>query len=97
MRIIQQTFTADPSVIDAVHDLFMRLDEAGALPLEEFSLEVMKLSVHEWVANLIQHADLPSVYSMIGVSIRSCFTPLIPYYFSPLPSYFYLYSNFFLL
>lgn len=57
MRIIQQTFTADPSVIDAVQDLFARLEVAGALPLEVFALEVMKLSVHEWIANLIQHAD----------------------------------------
>ena len=56
-------------------------------------LGINQLSVRTW--NSLSY--LPSVYSMIGVSIRSCFTPLIPYYFSPLLSYFYLYSNFFLL
>lgn len=69
MRIVQQVFSADPSAIDAVHDLFARLETAAALPLEDFALEVMKLSVHEWIANLIQHADFarhnPSIHLIL--------------------------------
>ena len=47
------------TVVDDVHALFdvWERDEALAPPLDGFSLQVMKLAVHEWIANLVQHAD----------------------------------------
>lgn len=47
------------TVVDDVHALFETWERDHALmpPLDAFSLQVMKLAVHEWVANLVQHAD----------------------------------------
>lgn len=44
--------------IDRVHDLFDRLDDGGPFLelLGEDGMHVMRLMVHEWIANLIQHA-----------------------------------------
>lgn len=46
-------------VIDQVHDLFDAWTEAGAFrpALEAEGLDVLRLAVHEWVANLVQHAS----------------------------------------
>ncbi|MDX1438284.1 MAG: ATP-binding protein [Rubricoccaceae bacterium] len=46
------------SVIDDVHSLFEEWIESRvyANTLDEFGLLVLKLAVHEWVANLVQHA-----------------------------------------
>lgn len=47
------------AVVDEVHALFATWEREGALspPLDAFSAEVMKLAVHEWIANIVQHAD----------------------------------------
>lgn len=47
------------TVVDEVHALFEAWDRESALvpPLDPFSVQVMKLAVHEWIANLVQHAD----------------------------------------
>lgn len=47
------------TVVDEVHALFAAWEQDGSLspPLDAFSAEVMKLAVHEWIANLVQHAD----------------------------------------
>ena len=48
-------------VIDEVHDLFDGWAEAGtfAAVLDDEGLDVLRLAVHEWVANLVQHASFP--------------------------------------
>ena len=48
-------------VIDEVHALFDAWTEAGTFDgaLSEAGLEVMRLAVHEWIANLVQHAVFP--------------------------------------
>ena len=47
------------TVVDEVHALFEAWEGDGTLapPLDDFSLQVMKMAVHEWIANLVQHAD----------------------------------------
>ena len=46
------------TIIDEIHALFAHWAEADtfAPTLDAFALEVLKLTVHEWVANLVQHA-----------------------------------------
>ncbi|MDT0632183.1 ATP-binding protein [Rubrivirga sp. S365] len=48
-------------VIDQVHDLFDAWAEADTFRpvLEAEGLDVLRLAVHEWVANLVQHASFP--------------------------------------
>lgn len=60
------------TVVDDLHGLFERWEhsETSALPLDDFSLQVMKLAVHEWVANLVQHADFGVQQPLIQVAIR---------------------------
>ncbi|HYE94575.1 MAG TPA: ATP-binding protein [Rubricoccaceae bacterium] len=45
-------------VVDDVHALFDRWVEEGTFAdaLDAVGVEVLKLAVHEWVANLVQHA-----------------------------------------
>lgn len=55
-------FTRLDQAIDEVHDLFDRWAESGALDgsLDEDGASVLRLAVHEWVANLVQHAAFPA-------------------------------------
>lgn len=54
-------FTDLDRAIDEVHALFDAWAETGALgpALDDDSASVLRLAVHEWVANLIQHAAFP--------------------------------------
>ena len=60
------------TVVDEIHGLFEEWEhsEASLLPIDEFSLQVMKLAVHEWVANLVQHADFGDRAPLIQVGIQ---------------------------
>ena len=55
-------FTDLDAVTDQVHDLFdgWSRDAAFAPALGPDGVEVLRLAVHEWVANLVQHATFPS-------------------------------------
>lgn len=54
-------FTDLQTVTDQVHALFDGWAESGtfASALGEDGIEVMRLAVHEWIANLVQHATFP--------------------------------------
>lgn len=51
-------FTDLDRIVDDVHDAFAVWERDGTLtpPLDAFAVEVLKIAVHEWVANLVQHA-----------------------------------------
>ena len=55
-------FTRLDQAIDDVHALFDAWDATGALApaLDADSSSVLRLAVHEWVANLVQHAAFPN-------------------------------------
>lgn len=55
-------FTRLDHAIDEVHALFDAWAENGALDgsLDEDGASVLRLAVHEWVANLVQHAAFPA-------------------------------------
>jgi len=54
-------FTDLDCVIDDVHALFDAWADDGTFRavLGEDGLEVLRLAVHEWIANLVQHASFP--------------------------------------
>ena len=58
MEIVMQRFRDLDLIIDQVHEIFEQWIDDGsfsATPHPEM-LEMLKLSVHEWMANIIQHA-----------------------------------------
>lgn len=62
MVSVHRSYDDIETAVDEVHALFEewedgRSAEAPSPPLDPFGLQVMKLAVHEWIANLIQHAD----------------------------------------
>ncbi len=59
------------TVVDEVHTLFevWEGDHTLAPPLDDFSLQVMKLAVHEWIANLVQHADFEARAPQIAFAV----------------------------
>ncbi|NNF57468.1 MAG: ATP-binding protein [Rhodothermaceae bacterium] len=59
-------------VIDEVHALFDEWveQEQFSAVVDEFGLLVMKLAVHEWIANLVQHADFRGTPPMIRLCIE---------------------------
>jgi len=62
------------TIIDEVHGLFEGW-ESNHDPKSKFSLEtlnVAKLAVHEWLANILQHADFKDRVPELGLHISPC-------------------------
>ncbi len=59
MVATRHRFTDLARITDDAHDLFAQWAEEGAFsPLfDEDKVLLMRLAVHEWLANLVQHAD----------------------------------------
>ncbi len=58
METTRQSFKRLDGVIDELHDLFESWEQEGALlsHLDLDTIHLFRLAVHEWVANLVQHA-----------------------------------------
>ena len=71
MPTARHRFSDLDSVVDDLHALFdvWEGDATFAPPLDDFSLQVMKLAVHEWIANLVQHADFEARTPQIALSV----------------------------
>ena len=69
----EHTFHDIDHVIDEVHDFFEAWVQGGtprnALALDEYGFLVMKLAVHEWIANLVQFATFGDRPPMIRLVI----------------------------
>lgn len=59
MEVTRQHFMSLHRVIDELHGLFEEWERADALlsHLDPDTIQLFRLAVHEWVANLVQHAD----------------------------------------
>jgi len=59
MEITRQSFNRLEIVIDELHGMFEEWEREGALlsHLDPDTIQLFRLAVHEWVANLVQHAD----------------------------------------
>lgn len=53
------SFTNLDAIIDQVHQLFDQWEAQAAFipPLDLETLQQLRLAIHEWMANLVQHAD----------------------------------------
>jgi serine/threonine-protein kinase RsbW len=69
--MIERCFHDLDHVVDEVHTLFdNQAQDAPEDSVDEFGLFVMKLAVHEWIANLVQHADFRDVTPEIRLSVE---------------------------
>lgn len=57
MPLVRRFYDDLDTVVDEVHALFSHWEEDPRAPLDPWGREVLKLAIHEWIANLIQHAD----------------------------------------
>ena len=59
MEVTRQQFQQLDAVIDELHGLFELWEREDALlsHLDPDTIQLFRLAVHEWVANLVQHAD----------------------------------------
>lgn len=59
MEVTRQNFNHLDAVIDELHALFESWEQEDALlsHLDPNTIQLFRLAVHEWVANLVQHAD----------------------------------------
>ena len=59
MEITRQSFNGLDVVIDEVHGLFESWEKEGALlsHLDLETIDLFRLAVHEWFANLVQYAN----------------------------------------
>ncbi|MDA0378603.1 MAG: ATP-binding protein [Bacteroidetes bacterium] len=59
MEVTRQQFHKLDAVIDELHGLFELWEREDALlsHLDSDTIQLFRLAVHEWVANLVQHAD----------------------------------------
>ncbi|MBT8401381.1 MAG: ATP-binding protein [Rhodothermia bacterium] len=70
MESVKQRFTDLESVIDGVHSLFDQLPPGELHPaLDETAILQAKLAVHEWTANLVQHADFEGRIPVVVVDV----------------------------
>ncbi|MDX1429353.1 MAG: ATP-binding protein [Rhodothermales bacterium] len=70
MESVKQRFTDLGTVIDGIHSLFDQLQPDELHPaLDETAILQAKLAVHEWTANLVQHADFGGRIPQIVVDV----------------------------
>lgn len=81
MNRITHRFSDPDTLIDRVHTLFERWEADGTFEplLDATTLQRLKLAVHEWLANLLQHANfqerIPEVEFSLhldGQSVHCC-------------------------
>lgn len=61
------------TVVDDVHALFDGWAETDAFAdvLDDYGLHVVRLAVHEWIANLVQHADFGGRRPEIALTVEA--------------------------
>ncbi len=66
-------FSDPATLIDRVHSVFENWKENEQLPecLNEDVVHRLKLAIHEWLANLIQHAEFRDRKPEISITVRS--------------------------
>lgn len=58
-------------IVDRVHHLFekWREEHGSSSPLTEDAIHTLRLAIHEWVANLVQHAEFRDAEPEISINL----------------------------
>ncbi|MEX0822313.1 MAG: ATP-binding protein [Rhodothermales bacterium] len=72
MNCLTHRFSDPDTLIDRAHSVFSSLEEDDDLPgwLNEKTMHRLKLAVHEWLANLVQHANFGDRRPDVSVTVR---------------------------
>lgn len=72
MNCLTHRFSDPDTLIDRVHSVFTSLEEEKDLPrwLDERTLHRLKLAIHEWMANLVQHAHFGDRRPDISITVQ---------------------------
>lgn len=73
MEYITHRFSDPATLFDRVHSVFENWEEKETLPgcLDEDIVHRLKLAIHEWLANLVQHADFRDRRPEISITVRA--------------------------
>ena len=74
VRAVLHRFADLDTMIDELHALFKEWDERGTFypPVDALALERARLATHEWLANLVQHADFAERSPEVLLCCRVC-------------------------
>ena len=72
MNILTHRFSDPETLIERAHSVFAALEQDRAMPswLDVRTVHRLKLAVHEWLANLVQHADFENRRPDITITVR---------------------------
>ncbi len=72
MDTVQHRFTDLDVVVDHLHNLFDQWTANGFFPslLEPEMIHRVRLAVHEWIANLVQHGDFQDRVPEIRINVQ---------------------------
>jgi serine/threonine-protein kinase RsbW len=72
MDHLTHRFSDSDSLIDRVHSIFDEWERNQSLPswLDERTMHLLKLAIHEWLANLVQHADFCGRRPDISITVH---------------------------
>lgn len=72
MNCLTHRFSDPDTLIDRVHAVFASLERENALPrwLDERTMHRLKLAIHEWLANLVQHANFNERRPDISITVK---------------------------
>ncbi|MEX1055754.1 MAG: ATP-binding protein [Rhodothermales bacterium] len=72
MEFITHRFSDPDTLIDRVHSIFDDWERNGSLPswLDDDTMHMLKLAIHEWLANLVQHADFKDRRPDISITVN---------------------------
>lgn len=69
MPLVSLTLDDLEHAVERLHALFEEMEHEPVLPLDAFTTEVLKLALHEWIANLVQHARFGDHAACIRLTI----------------------------
>lgn len=72
MNCLTHRFSDPDTLIDRVHCLFKDWEDEQSQPkwLDIKTLHRLRLAIHEWLANLVQHADFKDRRPDISITVR---------------------------
>ena len=72
MDSLSHRFSDPDTLIDRVHSIFDDWERNGTLPswLDDDTMHRLKLAIHEWLANLVQHADFKDRRPDISITVQ---------------------------
>ncbi len=72
MNCLTHRFSDPDTLIDRIHSIFSHWEKGESVPhwLDEQTMHRLRLAIHEWLANLVQHADFQNRRPDIRITVQ---------------------------